>query len=74
MPVREKGGEAGPRVGESEHYEYLAPRFAGTVELTASQSRQLRSGQLATVSIRPHQETVGMHLFNLLVQKRQRQF
>ena len=71
IPVREKGGEAGPRVGESEHYEYLAPRFAGTVELTASQSQQLSSGQLASVWIRPHQETVGMHLFHVLVRKRQ---
>ena len=74
IPVRDKGGEASPHVGESEQYEFLAPRFVGTVALTESQSRQLSSGQLATVSIRPHQETVGMHLFNLLVRKRQRQF
>lgn len=66
IPVRERKADAGTNADESKCYEFLAPRFGGSVELSDSQSRQLHSGQLATVWFRPHNETVGMHLFHLL--------
>lgn len=70
IPVRKTGSDADSRVGETESYEFLAPRFTGTVELSELQSRNLSSGQLATVWFRPHHETVGIHFFNVLFRKR----
>ncbi len=72
IPVRETGTDANRNVSELERFEFLTPRFTGTVELSESQSRAFSSGQLATVWIRPYQETVGVHFFNWLVRNRTR--
>lgn len=46
----------------TQRYETLSPRFTGVIPLNSAASRQVRSGQLATVSIQAR-ETVGEHLY-----------
>jgi hypothetical protein len=50
----------------SNRYELLAPRFTGSVKLSPSQSKLLKSGQLGTVTIRAFQESIGSHLYNVV--------
>ena len=45
-------------------YELLSPRFTGTVQLDAQQSRQVHAGQRARVALRPY-ESIGSHLYHL---------
>jgi putative peptide zinc metalloprotease protein len=49
-------------------YRFLQPRFTGYIELTAEQSVSLHAGQLAIVSFRPLDETLGRKLYNWAAQ------
>jgi putative peptide zinc metalloprotease protein len=67
LPVRWNGSQLEGQSRQMERFEFLSPRFSGTVALNATQSRQSRCGQLATVSFQPSRETLGGHLCALLV-------
>jgi hypothetical protein len=58
-----RGGS--PSAGQS--YQLLAPRFQGTLALSADVSSRLLAGQRGTAIYRPYQQTVGMHLYHQLV-------
>lgn len=55
-----KNAAASPHFAQ--RYETLSPRFTGVIPLDPTASRQVRSGQRATVSIQAR-ETVGEHLY-----------
>ena len=60
----------------TQRYETLSPRFTGIIPLDCTASRQVRSGQRATVSIQAR-ETVGDHLYREVrdwIDKRLRRF
>jgi len=68
LPVKDRqAGSAEQEDGTSNRYELLAPRFSGSVKLSPLQSTSLNSGQLGTVTIRAFQESIGSHLYNLVV-------
>lgn len=52
-----------PDKSASEMHELLAPRFNAIIALTATDSESLRSGQLATISYRPCNESIGEYLY-----------
>lgn len=54
------------------HYEFLTPRFTGSVQLDAPQSKRLHAGQTATVSFGGCIEAIGPHLYHQLTRWVQR--
>jgi len=54
------------------HYEFLAPRFTGFVQLEGPQSERLHAGQTGTVSFGGCNEAIGPHLYHLLTRWVQR--
>lgn len=66
LPARCDNSHVDRQPRRADRCEFLSPRFAGTVELSAAQSRQARCGQLATVSFRSSHETLGVHLYSLV--------
>jgi putative peptide zinc metalloprotease protein len=67
LVVRKKEAAADASQDPSQQYEFVAPRFTGTLELAAAQAGDLHAGQLASVSFRSYHETFGLHLFNAAV-------
>jgi multidrug resistance efflux pump len=54
------------------HYEFLAPRFTGFVQLDATQSKRLHAGQTGAVSFGDRKQAIGPHLYHLLTRWVQR--
>jgi putative peptide zinc metalloprotease protein len=52
------------QASESDRFELLAPRFTAIVRLSETDSRALRTGQCASVSYRPFDESIGEHLLH----------
>ena len=65
LAVKEKDPTADSRE-EFDHYELLAPRFCGIVEMGPDRSRRLRAGQIGSIRVRTGQESIGGHLYNLV--------
>ena len=66
LPVRARAPGADGAVRPDQPYELLAPRFAGSVPLTPSESAALSAGQLALVVFRTADETAGARLLKTL--------
>ncbi|MGE0608170.1 MAG: HlyD family efflux transporter periplasmic adaptor subunit [Pirellulales bacterium] len=66
LPVRPAARQ--PDQPAADAYELLVPHFAAIIPLAAADSRQLHSGQLASIRYRPCHESIGQHLFQALSQ------
>jgi len=66
LPVRARAPGADRAERPDQPYELLAPRFAGSVPLTPSQSAALSAGQLALVVFHTADETAGARLLETL--------
>ncbi len=64
LAVTKKETAADASQDPSKQYEFVTPRFTGTVELAAPQAGDLHAGQLGNVSFCAFHETFGMHLYN----------
>ncbi len=67
LPVKRKEAVGHSSSRQADRYEFLTPRFTGTVELSAAQSAGIRCGQLAVVSLPTYRETVAGHIYSLLM-------
>jgi putative peptide zinc metalloprotease protein len=50
--------------GETEAFEFLAPRFTAIVALSPTMSGQLHAGQIGSVSYRPCSDSIIVHFYN----------
>lgn len=66
LAVRRSGWNADQSPGQRAAYELLAPRFTGIVRLSEAQSLALHAGQLATVTARSYDRSIGSHLYQLI--------
>jgi putative peptide zinc metalloprotease protein len=60
LPVKPVQSES----GETEAYEFLAPRFTAIVALSPSMSRQLHAGQTGRGFYRPFTDSIYKHIYN----------
>lgn len=65
LAVKPANVESGQQ-NSAEHYELLAPSFKGQVSLASAVSQRVNAGQIATISLRPHDEAIGPHLYHLV--------
>ena len=65
LTVRERPRSA-DEMGVDEDYALIGPRFAGQIELNQQDSVSSFAGQLATVSIRPLDQTIGERIYRVI--------